>query len=317
MRPLVGHTKDVRAVAYLPDGRLVSGGGDRTVRVWNPQTGELLLTRKAGTPIYAVAASPDGRQIAYAGRHPGATAAATPVFTYLLHDDVPGYTFRYPLGPPPVGNEYRYPAGTAPRSVWALAYAPDGRTLAAVGRVMGGGNIPNGGGGHWFRTGDASAHGPLADGRAYALAFAADGRLAVTGDAVVGFYANPEAPAPVAQSPLKSDWAAAVAFVPGTPTAVVGASSWLYFVNATRPERPRTVKTGFLNVTGIAAPADGRVVYVGGRPSGVEVYEAGSAKQVARYDFGLGGVNAVAVSPDGLTVAAGGDDGLAVIDREA
>ena len=29
MRILKGHTRDVRAVAFAPDGRLVSGGGDR------------------------------------------------------------------------------------------------------------------------------------------------------------------------------------------------------------------------------------------------------------------------------------------------
>src|SRR5437763_15446397 len=69
MRLLRGHDKDVRAVAYTPNGRLVSGGGDRTVRVWDAATGACTAVVKAKGPVYAVAAAPDGQTIAYAGRH--------------------------------------------------------------------------------------------------------------------------------------------------------------------------------------------------------------------------------------------------------
>jgi WD40 repeat protein len=96
VRLLVGHTKDVRAVVYLPDGRVVSGGADRTVRVWNPATGEPVRTIKAGTPVYAVAAAPDGRTLASAGRHPGAEAIAVPIQTFGLAEGLPGDTFRCP-----------------------------------------------------------------------------------------------------------------------------------------------------------------------------------------------------------------------------
>jgi WD40 repeat protein len=316
VRPLAGHTKDVRAVAYCPDGRLVSGGSDRTVRVWDPTTGGLLRTIKAGTPVYAVAASPDGTQFAYAGRHPGADARDTPIQTFLLADDVAGYTFRFPVAPPPPAVAFYYPAGaTVPRSVWSLSFTADGRYLAAAGRSLGTGNHPNGAGGHWFRTDDASAHGPLAAGRAYALRFAPDGhRLAVTGEARVEFYAGPREQTPTLAYPLRTDWAAAVGFVPGSPLAVVGVSSALYFVDATEERKPRKVKTGFRTVTAVAAPPDGRAVIVGGRPAGVEVYHPDTGALVVRYDFGLGGVNAVAVAPDGLTFAVAGDDGLAVFD---
>ncbi|WP_327025195.1 hypothetical protein [Micromonospora sp. NBC_01739] len=67
-RTLTGHTNAVRAVAVLPrpDGRhhIVSGGDDRSVRVWDPDSGEQLTELTGHT--YAVRAvavlpRPDGR----------------------------------------------------------------------------------------------------------------------------------------------------------------------------------------------------------------------------------------------------------------
>ncbi len=316
MRLLVGHKKDVRVVAYLPDGRLVSGGSDRTVRVWNPATGEPERTIKAGTPVYAVVAAPDGGTLAYAGRHPGADAAAVPIQTVRLAKGIPGDTFSCPYQPPPQMVAPYFPTGI-PRSVWSLSYSADGRTLAAAGRVMGPGKILNGGGGHWFRTHDVTAHGPLAATHAYALRFAPAGDgLAVTNGAKAAFYATPQDPEPAVTYPLQSTWAAAVAFLPGTPLAVVGVNSALYFVDATTQAKPRRIKTGFRTIGAVAASTDGRAVFVGGKPGGVEVYDPETGTLRVRYDFGLGGVHAVAVAPDGFTFAVAGDNGLALFDRD-
>jgi WD40 repeat protein len=316
VRLLVGHSKDVRAVAYLSDGLLVSGGSDRTVRVWNPATGELVRTIQARAPVYAVAPAPDGRTFAYAGRHPGAGAPFVPIQTFHLAEGLPGSTFQCPYQPPPPMAAPYYPTGI-PRSVWSLSYSADGRLLAAAGRVMGAANVPNGGGGHWFRTDDDTTHGPLASPRAYALRFTPAGNgLAITGESVVGVYAAPHEPEPVVAYPLQSRWAAAVAFLPGTPIAVVGVNTTLYFVDATTRKKPRKVKTGFRTVAAVASSADGRAVFVGGKPGGVEMYDSENGALGVRYDFGLGGVHSVAVAPDGFTFAVAGDDGLAVFDRD-
>ncbi|MGL6073873.1 MAG: WD40 repeat domain-containing protein [Fimbriiglobus sp.] len=305
MRWLVGHKKDVRAVANLPDGRLVSGGSDRTVRVWDLATWELVRTIPARTPVYAVAVTPDGNTIAYAGRRPGPTAGAVPIQTFRLAEGLSGFTFHCP-----------YQDGI-PRSIWSLSYSADGLILAAAGRVIGGGNMLDGGGAHWFRTDDASANGPLASMRAYALRFAPAGdMLAVTGDAVVAFYATPQEPEPVVSYRLQSQWAAAVAFLPGSPRAVVGVNSALYFVDTTTQGKPHKVKTGFRTVTALATAADGRAVFVGGKPGGIEVYDPETGELRIRYDFGVGGVHAVAAAPDGTTIALAGDDGLAVFDYD-
>ena len=63
--PLTGHKNCVEAVAYSPDGtRLVSGSGDRTLRIWNSETGQLLSTLdRHSNDVNSVAYSFDGSRI--------------------------------------------------------------------------------------------------------------------------------------------------------------------------------------------------------------------------------------------------------------
>lgn len=63
---LTGHLSWVRSVVIHPDGqRLASGSGDRTLKIWNLETGELLQTIAAHTGwLREIAGSPDGRLLA-------------------------------------------------------------------------------------------------------------------------------------------------------------------------------------------------------------------------------------------------------------
>jgi WD40 repeat protein len=316
MRALKGHSAEVRAVAYSLDGRLVSGGNDKTVRIWNVATGECGTIIKAKGPVYAVAVAPDGKTIAYAGRH---APRAESNFVYLC-DWAGTSTGRHELR----RQDYIWERGArgalrrvlrwVPRSIWSLSFSADGRYLVAACRVPGGANIPDGGGGHCWKRVKAGTDFPLAGDDIYAAAFALSGhRLAVTRKNVVEFLTEPGGQLGTSY-PLTVSWSPTVAFVPGADLAVVAAAAFVYFVNPVRQEKPTRLKTGIRIVTGIAASPDGKTVLVGGKPGTIEVYDTTTRTKTTTYDFGIGGVHAMAYAPDGLTFAAAGDTGLVVCD---
>ena len=55
----------VRSVAWGPDGKnIASGGDDKTIKVWNAQTGQCVSTLNVDSGVNAVAWSPDAKVLA-------------------------------------------------------------------------------------------------------------------------------------------------------------------------------------------------------------------------------------------------------------
>ncbi len=116
LRETNGHTASATAVAWSPDGATIaSGGADMTLRLWNPQSGELLaVLDDHQDSITDVAWSPDGTRL----------ASASWDHSVRIWD--------FSAGP----DKARVAATLKglDRHVIALAWSPDGAALVTAGR---------------------------------------------------------------------------------------------------------------------------------------------------------------------------------------
>jgi WD40 repeat protein len=115
-----GHMAKVNGLAITPDGKqIVSGSQDKTIRVWDIETGKAVRTIRGevapgnwGT-IFAMALSPDGRRLAVGGQFHRSDRAAGSVVR--IHEFASGKVEALLRGHEDV--------------VFALAFAPDGKRL--------------------------------------------------------------------------------------------------------------------------------------------------------------------------------------------
>ncbi|MEV6601458.1 hypothetical protein AB0M36_32085 [Actinoplanes sp. NPDC051346] len=284
---LIGHTDDLRGVAFSPDGGLLATAGyDQTIRLWDPRTRQPVGNPLTGhtDSIEALAFGPDGTLLA--------TASV---------DD----TVR--LWNPRTGQQVGDPLIGHTDDVLAVAFSPDGRLLATAGydrtiRL-------------WDpRTGQPIG-GPLTGhtDAVLGIAFSPDGTMLATSsyDNTVRLW-NPRTRQPMG-SPLTghNDEVWSLAFSPdGTMLATTSSDATARLWNPHTGEPIGDPLTGHTDpVLAVAFSPDGRKLATTGSDATVRLWNSHNGQPIGDPFTGhTDDVGAVAFSPDGTMLATGSDD---------
>ncbi len=141
--PFPGHNGTVHSAVFSPDGkRLASVGADATVKVWNAQTGQAILTLKSPTShISNVCFSPDGKRLASADGKVWDAASGKELLAFQGQKGFVNSVCFSPDGKHLASGSKVWDAQTgqeilslvAPGHVSSACFSPDGRRLAATG----------------------------------------------------------------------------------------------------------------------------------------------------------------------------------------
>jgi serine/threonine protein kinase len=281
LRTLEGHSGWVRSVAFSPNGAtLASGSDDKTLVLWDVQTGQQLRTLEGHTGVvYSLAFSPDG----------GTLASASWDKTLILWDVATGRQLRTLRGHLAGVNSVAF----APNGA-ALASGADDRTVMIWATQTG----------RQLRTLDRHT------GVVYGVAFSPDGQTLASGSwdrTVILWDLRNLEPLHILEryaGPLLG-----MAFSPDGATLASGSNDGIVILwNVRLGSRLLTLKGHEDGVRSVDFSPDGTTLASGSDDRTVILWDVSTGQRLRTLEGHGQLVTAVAFSPDGETLASGSFD---------
>jgi WD40 repeat protein len=282
-RDLAGHAGEIRSVAVSPDGRLLlTASDDRTAKVWDLATGELVRALAHPDVVSAAAFSPDGAEIVTGGGD--ARARVWRVADGTVRVELSGHTTR--LGP--------------------TSFSPDGARIVTSDRD---GSVRL-----WdARTGaelHALAAGPPGA-RVYAASFGRDGKRVVTAAATAGALWDAATGARLATF-QHAGGVLAAELGPGD-RAVTASDDGVVRLWAPDGTLAHTLLGHAGAVAAVHFSADGALLATAGVDGTARVWDAGTGLPIASDAGHVRKVFTMAWRPDGAEIVTGSLDGTAKV----
>jgi WD40 repeat protein len=290
VRQFPGAASGNRAVGFSPDGQILAAAGGHTVWLWEVASGKELRHITTETFITCMALAPTGKTLATAGTR-----------TLSLWDVATGMELRRFEG-----HDYV--------TISALAFSPDGRTLATKGfdrtarankRHESTIRLWEAATGKELRRFGAALGPVISSVGVEALAFSPDGKLLASGDGALRLWDTAEG-----KEVRRIDGAGIVAFSPDgkrLASGVLGGTA-LYLWDTATGKELRRVEGRQGNLSSLAFSPDGKLLALGGYTKAIRLLEIATGKDALPSRGKRLVVHCVAYSPDGRTLATGGAD---------